>query len=173
VMAKFANVVQAKAEMSMTKEQLEEVKKEHIKKFLSKWNPSDWEQSSAGMQAKIKEIHKSITKMEADRYDLEKRLESQTYELKELNERQRQVARNEARKMGVDPSEAGGKYKPKVQVMARGERQIDRRNFKERRRVFLKKHSVAHFPNTPPKELPVEKVIKPDRVEEDEEEEDA
>ena len=39
---------------------------------------------------------------------------------------------------GAYCSEAGGKYPPKVQVIARGERQIDRRNFKERRQVFDK-----------------------------------
>ena len=43
-MSKFGNIVQAKAEMFLTKDQLEEAKQEHIANVLAKWNPEDWSQ---------------------------------------------------------------------------------------------------------------------------------
>jgi len=57
-------------------------------------------------------MHQRICKLEAARYDLEKRKERQEYDLKELNERQRQIARNKALKKGLDPDSATSSRHP-------------------------------------------------------------
>ncbi|VDM84676.1 unnamed protein product, partial [Strongylus vulgaris] len=90
---KFGNIVQAKQEMGMTKDQQDEAKKH----FLVGIRNSIPEVSSIPeneLKAKIKELHHRICRLETDKYDLEKRHERQEYDLKELNERSRQVARN-------------------------------------------------------------------------------
>ena len=57
--------------------------------------------------------------------------------MKELNERQRQVTRNRNSKEGVQ-DDTGGRHPPKIAVVNKYDRQIDRRNFKERRAMFDK-----------------------------------
>ena len=76
---KFGNIVQAKQEMGMTKEQQEEAKQN----FLSSVSRAiDLENVLSGdLKAKIKEMHARICKLEADKYDLEKRHERQTYDV--------------------------------------------------------------------------------------------
>ena len=108
------------------------------------------------MRAKLVELHAYLVRIVTQHYDAEERFTVQEYDLKELNERQRQVRRNEARKTGRDPEEEGGKpvrfhkicvklsfFQPKVPVIAAGERQIDRRNFRERRAVYEKVCSIV------------------------------
>jgi hypothetical protein len=57
--------------------------------------------------------------------------------LKELNERQRQMVRGgKDAKAKIDPSDASAKYPPKIALVSKYDRQIDRRNFKERRSVY-------------------------------------
>lgn len=65
-----------------------------------------------GLRQKIKDMHNRITKLEAARYDLEKRKDRQEYDLKELNERQRQMHRNKALKKGLNPDEAASSRHP-------------------------------------------------------------
>ncbi|VDP26544.1 unnamed protein product [Soboliphyme baturini] len=100
---KFGNIVKAKAEMGLTKEQQEEAKR----KYLS-------EASFQTLRAKVKDLHQRICRLEAEKYDLEKRGERQDYDLKELNERQRQIARNKAMKKGLDPDEVANSRHPVV-----------------------------------------------------------
>ncbi|CAD5220273.1 unnamed protein product [Bursaphelenchus xylophilus] len=146
---KFGNIVQAKQEMGMTKEQQEDQKMAFIKQMENSITFDGL--SGAELKAKVKELHQRICKLETDKYDLEKRHERQEYDLKELNERQRQVARNRALKKGLDPSDtANSRYPPKVSISSKYDRQIDRRNFKERRAVFDKNNAYPCFPNVPP-----------------------
>uniref|UniRef100_A0A1I7XL22 Troponin T n=1 Tax=Heterorhabditis bacteriophora TaxID=37862 RepID=A0A1I7XL22_HETBA len=156
---KFGNIVQAKQEMGMTKEQQEETKKA----FMIGVKNGILTSSSilpADLKAKIKELHQRICKLETDKYDLEKRHERQEYDLKELNERSRQVARNAALKKGIDPTDAGdSRHPPKVQVFSKYDRQIDRRNFGERRAVYENKNAYPCFPGIAPPPALYEKVI--------------
>ncbi|KJH40999.1 hypothetical protein DICVIV_13035 [Dictyocaulus viviparus] len=156
---KFGNIVQAKQEMGMTKEQQEEAKRAFLAS-VAKGIPLSSDLKSGDLKSKIKELHHRICKLEAEKYDLEKRHERQEYDLKELNERQRQVARNNALKKGIDPADAASsKYPPKVQIVSKYDRQIDRRNFIERRRVYDNKNAYPCFPGVPPPPAIFEKVI--------------
>uniref|UniRef100_A0A0N4W679 Troponin T n=1 Tax=Haemonchus placei TaxID=6290 RepID=A0A0N4W679_HAEPC len=166
---KFGNIVQAKQEMGMTKEQQEEAKKV----FMIGIRQSIPEASSIAaedLKAKIKELHQRICKLETSKYDLEKRHERQEYDLKELNERSRQVARNASGgKKGEQDGD--GRYPPKVQVFSKYDRQIDRRNFKERRSVYENKNAYPCFPGVPPPPALFEKIFKKYEYELREEEE--
>ncbi|CAB3401159.1 unnamed protein product [Caenorhabditis bovis] len=172
---KFGNIVQAKQEMGMTKEQQEDAKRGYMAN-IRKGIPEASDLLPSDLKQKIKELHQRICKLEADKYDLEKRHERQEYDLKELNERQRQVTRNAALRKGIDPAEVGNsKYPPKVQIVSKYDRQIDRRNFRERRSVFDKRNAHPCFPGVAPPPAVYEKIISPVETEEaaaDEEEEE-
>uniref|UniRef100_A0A0N5B189 Troponin T n=1 Tax=Syphacia muris TaxID=451379 RepID=A0A0N5B189_9BILA len=92
-------------------------------------------------------LHDQIVRSEAEKYDLEKRLEIHEYDLKELTERQKQVARHRALAQGLDPSEAlNSKYPPKISVASKFDRQIDRRPFSEIRDIY-ENPAVARAPS--------------------------
>ncbi|UMM42585.1 hypothetical protein L5515_018359 [Caenorhabditis briggsae] len=156
---KFGNIVQAKQEMGMTKEQQDDAKRAFLATIRKEiQNASEIPQSE--LKAKIKELHQRICKLEAEKYDLEKRHERQEYDMKELNERQRQVTRNSALKKGIDPAEVGNsRYPPKVQIVSKYDRQVDRRNFRERRSVFDKRNAHPCFPGIPPPPALYEKIV--------------
>uniref|UniRef100_A0A0N4Z345 Protein MGA2 n=1 Tax=Parastrongyloides trichosuri TaxID=131310 RepID=A0A0N4Z345_PARTI len=157
---KFGNIVQAKQEMGMTKEQQEEAKRAYMITIAKGLDLSNI--LSSDLKEKIKTLHQRICKLEVEKYDLEKRHERQVYDLKELNERQRQVARNTALKKGVDPADAGGRHPPKVCISSKYDRQTDRRSFKEKRAMFDTKYAFPCFPNVPPPPTIYEKKIKPE-----------
>lgn len=50
-------------------------------------------------------MHTRLSRLEGDKYDLEIRRTRQEYDLKELNERQRQIGRAKALKKGMNPDE--------------------------------------------------------------------
>ncbi|PAV55505.1 hypothetical protein WR25_00456 isoform A [Diploscapter pachys] len=157
---KFGNIVQAKQEMGMTKEQQEEAKENFLRGIRASI-PESSDILPNDMKAKIKELHQKICKLEAQKYDSEKRHERQEYDLKELNERQRQVARSNAQKKGGNTvDDTGGRHPPKVQVVSKYDRQIDRRNFKERRAMYENRTAHPVFPGLPPPPTIYEKVIK-------------
>uniref|UniRef100_A0A8R1HMD5 Uncharacterized protein n=1 Tax=Caenorhabditis japonica TaxID=281687 RepID=A0A8R1HMD5_CAEJA len=134
---KFGNIVQAKQEMGMTKEQQDEAKRAFLT-AIRKGIPSTDEIPPNELKAKIKELHQRICKLEAEKYDLEKRHERQEYDMKELNERQRQVTRNSALKKGIDPAEVGSaRYPPKQLIASKFERQ-NVQAFYDRRSLFIK-----------------------------------
>jgi len=169
---KFGNIVKAKGEMGLTKDQQEEQKRKFLNDVLK---PLSLDGLDIGaVRNKVKELHQRISRLEADKYDLEIRHGRQEYDLKELNERQRQISRNKALKKGLDPNEAASsRHPPKVAVVSKYDRQIDRRTFKERRVLYEVQHAIPHFPNCPPPPLEMEKIIKPYPKKEGEEDEEA
>nr|CAD2199607.1 unnamed protein product [Meloidogyne enterolobii] len=139
---KFGNIVQAKQEMGMTKDQREEAKKNFVAQVMKQLG----DLTSLGgseLKAKLKEMHNRICKLEAEKYDLEKRLQTQEYDLKELNERQRQINRQKLQSKGMDPNSANSRYPPKVAIFSKYDRQIDRRNFNERKSLYDKKKRLS------------------------------
>jgi len=143
---KFGNIVQAKQEMGMTKEQQEEAKESFLSSIRKQIDIENV--VSSDLKAKLKEMHVRICKLEAEKYDLEKRHERQTYDLRELNERSR-TAKSHGHKKGADPV-GDGRHPGKVAILNKYDRQIDRRNFSERRAMYEKKDAFPCFPNVPP-----------------------
>merc|ERR1712050_528722 len=91
----------ARREMSKTKEQLEEEKKISLSVRIK---PLDLEaMDSDQLGSKAKELWDTIVRLETEKYDLEERQKRQDYDLKELKERQKQQLRQKAMKKGLDP----------------------------------------------------------------------
>lgn len=57
------------------------------------------------IKEKIKRVHAKIVRLETEKYDLECRQERQEYDLRELFEREKQVARQKAMKAGEEQTE--------------------------------------------------------------------
>jgi troponin T len=76
---KFGNIVQAKQEMGMTKDQQEEAKRNYL---ASLEKGSDIPNlSMSELKDRIKSLHQRICKLETDNYDMEKRHERQEYDV--------------------------------------------------------------------------------------------
>ncbi|VDP36757.1 unnamed protein product [Heligmosomoides polygyrus] len=154
--AQFSNLATPGKKDGLTKEQLEEAKQAFLNSVcravdISALMPND-------LKERIKTLHSRISKLEADKFDLEKRRERQEYDMKELNERQKQVARNKALQKGLDSVEAiESGHPPKVTVASKFDRQTDRRSYVDRRIMFEKPvlpkpPSIAHGTARPPPE---------------------
>ncbi|KAI1297185.1 Troponin T [Halotydeus destructor] len=131
---KFASPEAARQEMNKTKEQLAE-DKEIALGFRIK--PLEIEGLNVDkLRAKAQVLWDLIVQLESDKYDLEERQKRQDYDLKELNERQRQINRNKALKKGLDPEAFTGKYPPKINTASKYERRVDRRTYVDKKGLF-------------------------------------
>lgn len=133
-MDKMMNVAAARGDMGKTKEQLQEDKNIALSFRIKALEIEGL--SLEQLKEKAKEMWEQIIKLETDKYDLEERQKRQEYDLKELNERQRQINRNRALKKGLDPESLTGKYPPKLQVASKYERRIDRRTYGDKKNLF-------------------------------------
>merc|ERR1719222_1515774 len=100
----------ARKEMSKTKEQVEEEMKISLRIRIK---PLDLDSmDSDELKSKAQKIYDTILQLETDRYDYEQRQLDQEYELKELAERQKLQQRNKAIKKGLDPESFTQKHPP-------------------------------------------------------------
>merc|ERR1719430_2951934 len=91
----------ARKEMSKTKEQVEEEMKISLRIRIK---PLDLDSmDSDELKNKAQKIFDTILQLETDKHDYEQRQLDQDYELKELAERQKLQQRNKAIKKGLDP----------------------------------------------------------------------
>jgi troponin T len=151
----YGNIVKEKKAPKETKEQHDANKKDHLKKIVGELQTSN---DIDTLRKQVKAMHQRILKLEASRYDLEKRGERQEYDLKELNDRQRQQSRNKALAKGMDPDEATSSvHPPKLPTASKYDRQIDRRSYGDRRVLFSsdkrsKQKALFHGSARPPNE---------------------
>merc|ERR1712108_135412 len=100
----------ARKEMSKTKEQVEEEMKISLRIRIK---PLDLDSmDSDELKQKAQKIFDTILQLETDKYDYEQRQLDQDYELKELAERQKLQQRNKAIKKGLDPESFTQKHPP-------------------------------------------------------------
>merc|ERR1711881_375879 len=124
----------ARKEMSKTKEQVEEEMKISLRIRIK---PLDLDSmDSDELKAKAQKIFDTILQLETDKYDYEQRQLDQDYELKELAERQKLQQRNKAIKKGLDPESFTGKHPPVIRMFSKYERRTDTRSYGDRQKLL-------------------------------------
>lgn len=91
---------------------------------------------TAELRKIVNDLWYNIVQLETDKYDLEEEGKRQEYHLKELMERQKQINKNKALKMGLDVEDLSTNIPPKVRLASKYERKVDRRSFKEKTSLF-------------------------------------
>merc|ERR1712080_135163 len=125
-----APALDARKEMSKTKEQVEEEMKISLRIRIKPLNLD--EMDSDELRNKANKIWDTIVCLETDKYDYEQRQLDQDYELKELAERQKLQQRNKAIKKGLDPESFTGKHPPVIRMFSKYERRTDTRSYGDR-----------------------------------------
>merc|ERR1711936_716397 len=112
-----AQAMDARKEMSKSKEQVEE----EMKISLSiRIKPIAFaEMDSDEVRSKANQIWNTIVELETDKYDYEQRHKDQDYEFKELAERQKLQLRNKAIKKGLDPESFTGAHPPTIHMFSK------------------------------------------------------
>jgi len=118
-----------------TKEQLAEDKRIAMRYRLK---PLKIEEGlrTAEIKKIVNDLWANIVQLESDKYDLEEEQRRQEYHLKELMERQKQINKNKALKMGLDIEDLSTNVPPKVRLASKYERKVDRRSFREKTSLF-------------------------------------
>lgn len=127
-----------------SREQLEKEKRAILKQRVVELKVDGLDQS--GLSDKAKELHKLIYRLECEKYDLEKRFKMQQVEMMELAERARQA--NRVGKEGVKRVVLGegesdriqerfAGAPAKIEMYSKYERQKDKRDYKERKVVYI------------------------------------
>merc|ERR1711931_217519 len=156
----------ARKEMSKTKEQVEEEMKISLRIRVK---PLDLDSmDSDELKQKAQKIFDTILQLETDKYDYEQRQLDQDYELKELAERQKLQQRNKAIKKGLDPEAFTGKHPPVIRMFSKYERRTDTRSYGDRKKLYeggaevlraewlesMWKEKFAEFSKRPARKLP-------------------
>lgn len=118
-----------------TKEQQAEDKRIAMKYRLKPLNISE-DMRTAEIKRVVNDLWSNIVQLESDKYDLEEEQRRQEYHLKELMERQKQINKNKALKMGLDIEDLSSNIPPKVRLASKYERKVDRRSFGEKTSLF-------------------------------------
>merc|ERR1711997_1197789 len=129
-----APALDARREMSKTKEQVEEEMKISLSIRIKPLNLDAMD--SDGLKSKARNLWDTILTLETDKYDYEQRRLAQDYELKELKERQKIQLRNKAIKKGLDPEAFTGKHPPKIRMFSKYERRTDTRTYGDRKKLY-------------------------------------
>ncbi|GAU90051.1 hypothetical protein RvY_02526-1 [Ramazzottius varieornatus] len=132
-MDKFMNVSKAKTEMALNTNELEALKQRTIADRVKPLALSGLDVPH--LKQKAEELWKQIIQLETAQYDLSERSKRQEYDIKELNERQRQSNRQKYVAQGLE-AEQNTRYPPKVQIISKYERRTDRRTFGDRKGLF-------------------------------------
>jgi len=129
-----AQAMDARKEMSKSKEQVEE----EMKISLSiRIKPIAFaEMDSDEVRNKANQIWNTILELETDKYDYEQRHKDQDYEFKELAERQKLQLRNKAIKKGLDPESFTGAHPPTIHMFSKYERRTDTRTYGDRKKLY-------------------------------------
>jgi len=129
-----AQAMDARKEMSKSKEQVEE----EMKISLSiRIKPIAFdEMDSDEVRSKANQIWNTIVELETDKYDYEQRHKDQDYEFKELAERQKLQLRNKAIKKGLDPESFTGAHPPTIHMFSKYERRTDTRTYGDRKKLY-------------------------------------
>lgn len=118
-----------------TKEQLAEDKRIAMKFRLKPLNIEEGLRT-AELKKIVSDLWSNIVQLESDKYDLEEEQRRQEYHLKELMERQKQINKNKALKMGLEVEDLSSNVPPKVRLASKYERKVDRRSFREKTSLF-------------------------------------
>merc|ERR1711976_465730 len=129
-----APALDARREMSKTKEQVEEEMKISLSIRIKPLNLDAMD--SDELKCKARSLWDTIVTLETDKYDYEQRRLAQDYELKELKERQKIQLRNKAIKKGLDPEAFTGKHPPKIRMFSKYERRTDTRTYGDRKKLY-------------------------------------
>merc|ERR1719499_2517754 len=139
----------ARKEMSKTKEQVEEEMKISLRIRIK---PLDLDaMDSDELKAKAQKIWDTILQLETDKYDYEQRQLDQDYELK-----------------GLDPESFTQKHPPTIRMFSKYERRTDTRSYGDRKKLYeggaeviraewlesMWKEKFAEFSKRPAKKLP-------------------
>merc|ERR1719309_896560 len=161
-----APAMDARKEMSKTKEQVEEEMKISLRIRIKPLNLD--EMDSDELRNKANKIWDTIVCLETDKYDYEQRQLDQDYELKELAERQKLQQSNKAIKKGLDPESFTQKHPPTIRMFSKYERRTDTRSYGDRKKLYeggaeviraewlesMWKEKFAEFSKRPAKKLP-------------------
>merc|ERR1712037_563060 len=115
----------ARKEMSKTKEQVEEEMKISLRIRIK---PLDLDSmDSDELKSKAQKIFDTILQLETDKYDYEQRQLDQDYELQQ---------RNKAIKKGLDPESFTQKHPPTIRMFSKYERRTDTRSYGDRKKLY-------------------------------------
>jgi len=129
-----APALDARREMSKTKEQVQEEMKISLSIRIKPLNLE--EMDSDELKSKAGQLWQTIVSLETDKYDYEQRHQGQDYEFKELKERQKIQLRNKATKKGLDPESFTGAHPPKIRMFSKYERRTDTRTYGDRKKLY-------------------------------------